>query len=59
VTRLIRIRAQSLNKWDREEFGKLKGFGRSWNRVLGWDFWDLVQRRGAHVNIPELGSRDG
>jgi hypothetical protein len=34
-------------------------FGRSWADFLDWNFWEAVQRRGTHVNTPEIGSRGG
>jgi hypothetical protein len=30
-----------------------------WNDFGDWFFWDRVQRRGADVNTPKNGSRDG
>jgi hypothetical protein len=39
--------------------GEFRGFVRGFNWIFGWDFWNVVQRRGVHVNIPEIGSRDG
>jgi hypothetical protein len=35
------------------------GFWPRMDRIFGLEFWDVVQRRGTHVNTPELGSRDG
>jgi hypothetical protein len=37
----------------------LRLIGRDWIEFLDWDFLEAVQRRGAHVNTPKLGSRDG
>jgi hypothetical protein len=39
--------------------GEFRGFVRGFNWIFGWDFWNVVQRRGVHVNIPEIGSRVG
>jgi hypothetical protein len=39
--------------------GEFRGFVRGFNWIFGWDFRNEVQRRGVHVNIPEIGSRDG
>jgi hypothetical protein len=36
--------------------GDLDGF---WEFLRDWDFWGRLQRRGVHVNIPKIGSRDG
>jgi hypothetical protein len=50
---------RSLNNWDDEN--RLKSGGLN---GIELDFWDLailgeLQRRGAHVKTPEIGSRDG
>jgi hypothetical protein len=40
----------------------IEGIGRFWTglKAFFWpDFSKAVQRRGVHVNIPEIGSRDG
>jgi hypothetical protein len=36
--------------------GRLNGTGKD---LRGLEFWDLVQRRGAHVSTPKIGSRAG
>jgi hypothetical protein len=33
--------------------------GRGWTGFFWPDFWNAVQRRGADVFPPEIGSRDG
>jgi hypothetical protein len=59
VTRLIRVSPRSLNNWDCEKWGEFRSFGRGWSRFFWSNFGKAVQRRGVHVNIPEIGSRDG
>jgi hypothetical protein len=44
---------------DYENRGNLGLVCRGWTGILGIDFGKAVQRRGAHVFPPEIGSRDG
>jgi hypothetical protein len=44
---------------DYEKRGNYGLVGRDWTEFLGLDFGGTVQRRGVHVNPPEIGSRDG
>jgi hypothetical protein len=59
VTRLIRVSPQSLNNWDHKELEEFGVFGRKWIGVFAGFLERAVQRRGVHVNIPKIGSRDG
>jgi hypothetical protein len=54
-----KISPQSLNKWDDEKGLKFRGLDGDWKGFWEIGIWGRVQRRGAHVNTPEKGSRDG
>jgi hypothetical protein len=59
VTYKIRSVRQSLNNGTTRlgwKVGQMRGFGKFWQIRF---FWGNVRRRGTHVNVPKIGSRDG
>jgi hypothetical protein len=54
-----KISAESLNNWDGENRLKLGVLDESWIGFENLRIWGQVQRRGARVNTPEIGSRVG
>jgi hypothetical protein len=54
-----KISPRSLNKWDGENWLKFRGLNGDWKSFWEIGIWGRVQRRGARVNTPKIGSRDG
>jgi hypothetical protein len=54
-----KISRWSLNNWDCEKGLNLGQLNEIWKYLRFGIFGIRVQRRGAHVNIPKIGSRDG
>jgi hypothetical protein len=59
VTVENKIRAWSLNNWDDEKGLKIGGLAGVWKVFEDLEVLGEFQRRGVHVSIPKIGSRDG